>query len=77
MPVKPWKSRTITISLPTEMFEEVRLVMREEGRDMSELMRESLRWYLEERELRRRTGPERLRSRRTKTEENGGEETDE
>lgn len=53
MPYKPRKSRTITISLPTEMFQEVRLVKDEEGRDMSELVREALRLYLEERELRR------------------------
>ena len=53
MPYKPRKSRTITISLPPEMFKEVRLVKDEEGRDMSELVREALRLYLEERELRR------------------------
>lgn len=57
------KSRTITFSLPPEMFEQVDAVRREEGRDMSELVREALRLYMEERELRREARLERLRSR--------------
>ena len=57
-------SRTITFSLPPEMFEEVQRVKEEEGRDMSELVREALRLYMEERELRRQERLERLRSRR-------------
>ena len=36
--------------------------MREEGRNMSELVREALRLYMEERELRRQERLERLRS---------------
>ena len=64
MPAKPRKSRTITISLPPEMFEEVRRVKDIEGRDMSELVREALRLYMEERELRRQQPLERPRSRR-------------
>ena len=63
MPV-PRKSRTITFSLPPEMFEQVQRVKEEEGRDMSELVREALRLYMEERELRRQERLERLRSRR-------------
>ena len=39
-------SRTITFSLPPEMFEEVRRVKVDEGRDMSELVREALRLYM-------------------------------
>ena len=75
MPVKPRKSRTITISLPPEMVEEARRVKDEEGRDMSELVREALRWYLEERELRQQESLERLRSRRTNQKgEQGGEQ---
>ena len=65
MPYKPRKSRTITISLPPEMFDEVRRVKDEEGRDMSELVREAMRLYLEERELRQQERLERLRSQRT------------
>ena len=56
-------SRTITFSLPPDMFEEVQRVKEEEGRDMSELVREALRLYMEERELRRQERLERLRSR--------------
>lgn len=56
-------SRTITFSLPPEMFEEVQRVKEEEGRDMSELVREALRLYMEDRELRREARLERLRSR--------------
>ncbi len=57
------KSRTITFSLPPEMFVEVQRVKEEEGRDMSELVREALRLYMEDRELRREQRLERLRSR--------------
>ena len=56
-------SRTITFSLPPEMFEQVQRVKEEEGRDMSELVREALRLYMEDRELRRQERLERLRSR--------------
>ena len=63
-------SRTITFSLPPEMFEQVQRVKEEEGRDMSELVREALRLYMEERELRRQERLERLRSRRGGQEEN-------
>lgn len=57
-------SRTITFSLPPDMFEQVQRVKEEEGRDMSELVREALRLYMEDRELRREQRLERLRSRR-------------
>ena len=63
------KSRTITFSLPPEMFEQVQRVKDEEGRDMSELVREALRLYMEERELRRQQRLERLRSRQAEREE--------
>ncbi len=62
------KSRTITFSLPPEMFEEVQRVKDEEGRDMSELVREALRLYMEDRELRREARLERLRSRQNEGE---------
>ena len=62
-------SRTITFSLPPEMFEQVQRVKEEEGRDMSELVREALRLYMEDRELRRQDRLERLRSRRAGREE--------
>ena len=70
-------SRTITFSLPPEMFDEVQRVKEEEGRDMSELVREALRLYMEERELRRQERLERLRSRQaTKPEDEGGKSND-
>ena len=66
-------SRTITFSLPPEMFEQVRRVKDEEGRDMSELVREALRLYMEDRQLRREQRLERLRSRQVdQSEDNGG-----
>ena len=67
------KSRTITFSLPPEMFEQVDAVRRDEGRDMSELVREALRLYMEDRELRREQRRERLRSRQAEPEENEGD----
>ena len=57
------KSKTITFSLPPEMFEQVQRVKDEEGRDMSELVREALRLYMEDRKLRRQARLDRLRSR--------------
>ena len=69
-------SRTITFSLPPDMFEEVQRVKEEEGRDMSELVREALRLYMEERELRRQERLERLRSRREGQDEAQGGDTD-
>ena len=65
-------SKTITFSLPPEMFDQVQRVKEEEGRDMKELVREALRLYMEERELRRQDRLERLRSRRA-----GQDETEE
>ena len=63
-------SRTITFSLPPEMFEQVQRVKKEEDRDMSELVREALRLYMEDRELRRQARLERLLSRQAEREEN-------
>ena len=71
------KSRTITFSLPPEMYREVQRVKDEEGRDMSELVREALRLYMEERELRREQRLERLRSRQAEREDDQGGNSDE
>lgn len=70
-------SRTITFSLPPEMYEEVQRVKEEEGRDMSELVREALRLYMEDRELRRQQRMERLRSRHVNQSEEDGGHSDE
>jgi CopG family transcriptional regulator / antitoxin EndoAI len=47
----PRTTKTITISLPPDMAEQVEKVRREEGRTKSELLREALRQYIQEREL--------------------------
>ena len=56
-------TKTITFSLPPEMAEQVQAVMKEEGRTMSELIREALRNYMEEREWLRDIRYERLKKR--------------
>ena len=70
-------SRTITFSLPPDMYEQVQRVKEEEGRDMSELVREALRLYMEDRELRREQRLERLRSRQANQSEEDGGDNDE
>ena len=65
----PRKRRVITFSLPPEMDEQLRQVVEEEGRTVSELLREAFRLYLEEREWRRQERMQRRRSRRTGQEE--------
>ena len=70
-------SRTITFSLPPEMYEQVQRVREEEGRDMSELVREALRLYMEDREVRREQRLERLRARQEGKDESQGGKTDE
>ena len=77
MPIKPRNTRTITFSLPPEMAERVKQVMRDEGRTMSELVREALRNYMEEREWRRTVRYERLRTRQDEREHAEGGRTDE
>ena len=69
MPAKPRNTDTITFSLPPEMTQQLRQVVKEEDRTVSELLREAIRLYMEEREWRRRERLERLRSRRTTEQE--------
>ena len=69
MPAKPRNTDTITFSLPPEMAQQLRQVVKEEDRTVSELLREAIRLYMEEREWRRRERRERLRSRRTTEQE--------
>ena len=61
------RTKTITFSLPPEMAGEVNDVMREEGRTMSELIRDALRNYMQEREWLRTIRYERLREREKET----------
>ena len=69
MPAKPRNTDTITFSLPPEMAQQLRQVVKDEDRTVSELLREAIRLYMEEREWRRRERLERLRSRRTTEQE--------
>ena len=62
-------SKTITFSLPPEMAEQVRQVMKEERRTMSEWLRESLRVNPEEREWLRSIRYERVRAREAEQED--------
>ena len=66
-------SETIIFSLPPAMAAQVRAVMRAEDRTMSDLVRETLRLYMEEREGRQTSRYERLQARRAaqKTETGG------
>ncbi len=63
MPSTPRNRKTITVSLPPEVEEPVEQVMREEGRTTSELVREAIRTYMDEREWLRAARHEKLRER--------------
>ena len=64
----PRRSKTITFSLPPEMEAQVRQVMKEDDLSVSELLRQGIRLFMEEREWRRRERLERLRSRQNEQE---------
>ena len=72
MPPKPRKTDTVT-----EMAQELRRVVNEEGRTVSEFLREAIRLYMEEREWRIQERMQRRRSRQTEMEQIQGGETDE
>ena len=55
-------SKTVTFSMPPEMAEEVRQAVAEEGRTMSEFLRDAVRLYMDERKWLRQ---ERMRRRRS------------
>ena len=67
----PRRSKTITFSLPPEMEAQVRNVMKEDDLSVSELLRQAIRLFMEEREWRRRERLEWLRSRQNEQEETG------
>ena len=69
MPTTPRNTKTITFSLPPDMAQQVQGVMKEEGRTMSELIREALRNYMEEREWLRAIRYERLKEREAERED--------
>ena len=65
----PRRSKTLTFSLPPEMEAQVRQVMGEDDLSVSELLRQAIRLFMEEREWRRRERLEWLRSRQKEQEE--------
>ena len=65
MPTKSRNTDTITFSLPPETAQELRWVAGEEQRTVSELLREAIRLYMEERQWRIQERMQRRGSRRT------------
>ena len=59
----PTVRRAITFSMPPEMAEQVQQVLKEEGRTMSEFLREAIRLYMEERVWPRRELQQRAEAR--------------
>ncbi len=68
MAVKPRNTATVTFSLRPEMARGLRQAAEEEDRTVSELLREAIRLYMEEREWRIQERTRRRRSRRTEQE---------
>ena len=64
----PRNRKTITFSMPPEMEQQLRQVVEEEDRSVSQLMREAFRLYLEERAWRIQERMQRRRSRQTRQE---------
>ena len=60
----PRKSKVISFSMPPEMAEQVQQVVNEDGRTVSEFLREAIRLYMEEREWLRRERRQRAEARR-------------
>ena len=60
----PRTTKVISFSMPPEMAEQVQQVLQEEGRTMSEFLREAIRLYMEEREWLRQERRQRAEVRR-------------
>ena len=73
----PRTTTTITFSLPPEMAERVRQVMKDEGRTLSDLIREALRSYMDESEWLREARRERVLAREAEREKKRGGQADE
>ena len=71
LPVKPRNTDTITFSLPSEMAQHLRQVVKDESRTVSEVLREAIRLYMEEREWRIEERMQRRRSRQTRQDREG------
>ena len=61
----PRNRKTVTFSLPPEMYEQLRRIVKEDHRTVSDLLREAFRLYLEEREWRMQERMQRRRARQT------------
>ena len=61
----PRKSKVITFSMPPELAEQVQQVLKEEGRTMSDFLREAIRLYMDEREWLRGERRQRAEARQT------------
>ena len=66
-------TETITFSLPPEQAQRLREVAGEEQRTVSELLREAIRLYMEEREWRARERIRRRSRQANQPEEHGGQ----
>ena len=64
----PRKSKVISFSMPPEMAQQVQQVVEEDGRTMSEFLREAIRLYMDEREWLRRERRQRAEARRNQSE---------
>ena len=64
----PDRRKTVTLSLPPAMEEQLRQVAEEDGRTVSELLREGFRLYMEDREWRRQDKEQMRRSRQAEQE---------
>lgn len=64
----PTTRKAITFSMPPEMAEQVQQVLKEEGRNMSEFLRDCIRLYMDEREWRRQERRPRAEARRNEQE---------
>ena len=61
----PRNSKVVTFSMPPEMAEQVQEVVKEDGRTMSEFLREAIRLYMQEREWLRGERRQRAEARQT------------
>ena len=73
----PRTTTTITFSLPPEMAERVRRVMKDEDRTLSDLIREALRHYMDESEWLRNARRERALARHAQQQKERGGQRDE
>ena len=64
----PRKSKTITFSMPPELAERMQQMVKEDGRTTSELLREAIRLYMEERDWLRQERRQRAEDRRKEQE---------